>query len=191
MSKNTTPPWPSLYNPGLEILHIEHQPPTQPGGAYLYHADGEIHSYLAFQDWYVFRYFQIHVVLESRLLYTYFLLLRRICILELCLSPISSLAREREPRVIPTLYYPITSFDTRLTSRTTASTSQDKRTAIKNCFRSHCLAHVPNIECGRCCYRVCHYGVYRRRPIQGRKFQHVYVGGALLLCQTGYWWCFR
>ncbi|TFK39520.1 hypothetical protein BDQ12DRAFT_629521 [Crucibulum laeve] len=33
-----TPSWPSLYNPGREILHIEHKPPTQPGGAYLYHA---------------------------------------------------------------------------------------------------------------------------------------------------------
>ncbi|KIM44776.1 hypothetical protein M413DRAFT_442738, partial [Hebeloma cylindrosporum] len=39
MSRNETPPWPSLYNPGLEILHIEHHPPTQPGGAYLYRAD--------------------------------------------------------------------------------------------------------------------------------------------------------
>src|SRR6266540_660377 len=41
----TTPPWPSLYNPGLEILHIEYSPPTQPGGKYLYYADGEHHVY--------------------------------------------------------------------------------------------------------------------------------------------------
>ncbi|KAJ3565220.1 hypothetical protein NP233_g7771 [Leucocoprinus birnbaumii] len=34
-----TPPWPSLYNPGLEILHIEHRPGVSPGGAYLYSAD--------------------------------------------------------------------------------------------------------------------------------------------------------
>ncbi|KIK07873.1 hypothetical protein K443DRAFT_673121 [Laccaria amethystina LaAM-08-1] len=34
----TTPPWPSLYNPGLEILHIEHRPPTQKGAEYLYSA---------------------------------------------------------------------------------------------------------------------------------------------------------
>ncbi|KAF8972705.1 hypothetical protein BDZ97DRAFT_1649965 [Flammula alnicola] len=40
-SNKTTPPWPSLYNPGLEILHIEHHPQTQPGGAYLYHAKGK------------------------------------------------------------------------------------------------------------------------------------------------------
>jgi len=39
MSGNITPPWPSLYNPGLEILNIEHHPPTQPEGAYLYHAN--------------------------------------------------------------------------------------------------------------------------------------------------------
>ncbi|TFK23216.1 hypothetical protein FA15DRAFT_621211 [Coprinopsis marcescibilis] len=32
-----TPGWPSLYNPGLEILNIEHSEPTQPGGAYLQH----------------------------------------------------------------------------------------------------------------------------------------------------------
>ncbi|TEB33038.1 hypothetical protein FA13DRAFT_1790106 [Coprinellus micaceus] len=33
-----TPRWPSLYNPGLEVLNVEHRPPTQPGGYYLYHA---------------------------------------------------------------------------------------------------------------------------------------------------------
>jgi len=37
MSSNP-PPWPSLYNPGLEILHIAHRPPTQPGGSYLHNA---------------------------------------------------------------------------------------------------------------------------------------------------------
>lgn len=36
---STTPPWPSLYNPGLEITHIEHHSPTQQGGAYLYSAN--------------------------------------------------------------------------------------------------------------------------------------------------------
>ncbi|KXN87683.1 hypothetical protein AN958_08320 [Leucoagaricus sp. SymC.cos] len=36
---STTPSWPSLYNPGLEILHIEHHAAVQPGGAYLYRAD--------------------------------------------------------------------------------------------------------------------------------------------------------
>lgn len=33
------PPWPSLYNPGIEILHIEHHSPIQLKGAYLYHAE--------------------------------------------------------------------------------------------------------------------------------------------------------
>lgn len=31
-----TPSWPSLYNPGLEIINIEHRHPIQPSGAYLY-----------------------------------------------------------------------------------------------------------------------------------------------------------
>ncbi|KAF5385805.1 hypothetical protein D9615_002194 [Tricholomella constricta] len=38
MSTSRAPNWPSLYNPGLEILHIEHRNATQAGGAYLYHA---------------------------------------------------------------------------------------------------------------------------------------------------------
>ncbi|KAG2011294.1 hypothetical protein CC2G_011434 [Coprinopsis cinerea AmutBmut pab1-1] len=36
MSTNTVPPWPSLYNPGLEILNVNNREPTQPGGFYLY-----------------------------------------------------------------------------------------------------------------------------------------------------------
>jgi len=36
-----TPPWPSLYNPGLEILNIEHRQAVQSGGTYLYSADGQ------------------------------------------------------------------------------------------------------------------------------------------------------
>jgi len=36
------PSWPSLYNPGIEILHIEHRAPTQPQGAYLYRAEGGV-----------------------------------------------------------------------------------------------------------------------------------------------------
>ncbi|KAH9479792.1 hypothetical protein JR316_0008387 [Psilocybe cubensis] len=39
MTTNTTPSWPSLYNPGREIIHIEHNEPIQPGGAYLYNAN--------------------------------------------------------------------------------------------------------------------------------------------------------
>lgn len=35
------PPWPSLYDPSVEILHIEHHAPTHSQGAYLYHAKGE------------------------------------------------------------------------------------------------------------------------------------------------------
>jgi len=39
MSSNdpqNTPSWPSLYNPGLEILNIQHNDPVQPGAHYLY-----------------------------------------------------------------------------------------------------------------------------------------------------------
>jgi len=35
----SSPPWPSLYNPGIEILHIDHRDPIQPGGAYLSNAN--------------------------------------------------------------------------------------------------------------------------------------------------------
>ncbi|TRM65446.1 hypothetical protein BD626DRAFT_488808 [Schizophyllum amplum] len=31
-------PWPSLYDPGLELLHLTDRPPTQAGAHYLYHA---------------------------------------------------------------------------------------------------------------------------------------------------------
>jgi hypothetical protein len=33
--------WPSLYHPGLEILHIPHRDPVQPGAHYLYNFSGE------------------------------------------------------------------------------------------------------------------------------------------------------
>ena len=36
-----TPSWPSLYDPGLEILHIEHRPAIHPGGTYLHSPDGQ------------------------------------------------------------------------------------------------------------------------------------------------------
>jgi len=36
LPRNFTPPWPSLYNPGVEILHIEHHKPIQVSAAYLY-----------------------------------------------------------------------------------------------------------------------------------------------------------
>lgn len=31
----STPTWPSLYNPSIELIDIEHNAPVQPGGAYL------------------------------------------------------------------------------------------------------------------------------------------------------------
>ncbi|KIY69603.1 hypothetical protein CYLTODRAFT_452474 [Cylindrobasidium torrendii FP15055 ss-10] len=38
------PSWPSLYNPGLELLNIDHREPEQPGGVYL-HEYGEIFAF--------------------------------------------------------------------------------------------------------------------------------------------------
>jgi len=32
------PSWPSLYDPGIEIVHIDHRAPTHPNAAYLYNA---------------------------------------------------------------------------------------------------------------------------------------------------------
>ncbi|KAF8211079.1 hypothetical protein K438DRAFT_1916581 [Mycena galopus ATCC 62051] len=34
---DTVPPWPSLYDPGIELLDIPHHAPVQPGGHYLTH----------------------------------------------------------------------------------------------------------------------------------------------------------
>lgn len=35
-STQSTPDWPSLYNPGIEFNHIAHRAPIQPGGFYLH-----------------------------------------------------------------------------------------------------------------------------------------------------------
>ena len=43
---STVPSWPSLYDPGIEILHIEHHAPIQPEGAYLFRAKGGVTQYL-------------------------------------------------------------------------------------------------------------------------------------------------
>ncbi|KAJ7609023.1 hypothetical protein FB45DRAFT_805772 [Roridomyces roridus] len=34
---SSSPSWPSLYSPGVEIVHIEHNDPEQPTGVYLSH----------------------------------------------------------------------------------------------------------------------------------------------------------
>ena len=36
----TVPPWPSLYNPGIELGDIAGQNAIQPGGHYLYDPNG-------------------------------------------------------------------------------------------------------------------------------------------------------
>lgn len=40
MSHNSTPSWPSLYNPVIEFFPIEHRDAVQPNGRYLYNAGG-------------------------------------------------------------------------------------------------------------------------------------------------------
>ncbi|KAJ6568406.1 hypothetical protein DFH09DRAFT_1363111 [Mycena vulgaris] len=37
LSSGNSPSWPSLYEPGIELLRIPHNDPVQPGGAYLTH----------------------------------------------------------------------------------------------------------------------------------------------------------
>lgn len=40
MSTPETPPWPSLYDPSIDLLRIAHNDPLQPNGHYLTDADG-------------------------------------------------------------------------------------------------------------------------------------------------------
>ncbi|KAF8921564.1 hypothetical protein CPB85DRAFT_1428539 [Mucidula mucida] len=35
--EDSSPGWPSLYSPGVELIGIEHRPPEQPRGVYLHH----------------------------------------------------------------------------------------------------------------------------------------------------------
>ncbi|THG93039.1 hypothetical protein EW145_g8495 [Phellinidium pouzarii] len=37
----SAPPWPSLYNPFLDLLSVAHHSPIQPGGEYLHDANGQ------------------------------------------------------------------------------------------------------------------------------------------------------
>ena len=39
--QSDTPKWPSLYNPAIDLLQIQHKQPVQPGGAYLTDANGQ------------------------------------------------------------------------------------------------------------------------------------------------------
>jgi hypothetical protein len=77
----TTPSWPSLYNPSIDYLHIEHRDPVQPGGAYLYHARGK-HLRLMLQaqttNYLLFipRRLPLHVILDPHHLHPRFPRLR-------------------------------------------------------------------------------------------------------------------
>ena len=42
MSQPTdTPNWPSLYDPSIDLLNIQHRQPVQPAGSYLTNANGQ------------------------------------------------------------------------------------------------------------------------------------------------------
>ena len=90
----TVPSWPSLYNPGIEILHIEHNAPIQPQGAYLYRAKGGVITQKTCVDlahkYFYKRRFPIYVILDSNLLYPAFLVLWIVCLLELRFPSITS-----------------------------------------------------------------------------------------------------
>ncbi|KAF8074546.1 hypothetical protein FPV67DRAFT_1649727 [Lyophyllum atratum] len=62
MSTIRAPPWPSLYNPDLEILNIQHRNATQPGGSYLYQA-GDVFRFTLF--WTIALYTPVFLVCGS------------------------------------------------------------------------------------------------------------------------------
>lgn len=98
------PPWPSLYNPGLEILNIQHNDPVRPGAHYLYRATGRKSvsaPYHRSSDWF-YRCFPIYSLLDPNILPPIIRSMRVLCLLELC---IPSIKKELVPRkdVPPTL----------------------------------------------------------------------------------------
>lgn len=104
ISNDTVPPWPSLYNPGVEVLHIQHQPAVQPRGKYLYQADGMYILRTFLQVFTFYRYLSFHVILDNNILHPTLPDLRLLCILELCISTVSSCLRaydhdKRRPNV--------------------------------------------------------------------------------------------
>lgn len=84
------PPWPSLYNPGLEILHIQHRNATQYGGAYLHRARGGCSTvdyatginHLLFLFLLFARRVPIYPILDTYPLHTPFPLMWTFCFLE-------------------------------------------------------------------------------------------------------------
>jgi hypothetical protein len=81
----TTPSWPSLYPPGIELLSIPHHNPIQPGGAYLTHPIGELSILCGLGGIYThlcLRRLSLHTVLDPNFLYAHIPILWPLCLLQ-------------------------------------------------------------------------------------------------------------
>lgn len=141
MTTNSTPSWPSLYNPGIEILHIEHQPPTNPRGAYLYHANGMRYDILIYNSLIKkYRHFSIYTLLDVDVLYPSLFGLRILRFLELCRTTFTKGFRRNRPcRRNGTTALQFSEAE----CAADQTTSQAKRTALQSRFRTHRLVHIP------------------------------------------------
>lgn len=168
------PSWPSLYNPGIEILHIEHHDPTHPKGAYLYHAKGNQPPIVLMSqrrkkkkkaDALHNRHFPIHAVLDFNLLYPYLLVLRVVCLLELRISSITS-----PPNLSNLPRFNISAFNLcfKYTDAIdpTPKASKTKRTTIKSGICCHSLDDLPHPGRGWCCRGFGHIRLRRSRLVQ-------------------------
>jgi hypothetical protein len=87
---DTVPPWPSLYNPGLEILQIQHQPPSSLAvNIFIMQMVGILFLY-PFKYFTFRRCLPFHVILDNNFLHPTLPDLRLLCILELCIPTFSS-----------------------------------------------------------------------------------------------------
>lgn len=167
MSGNT-PPWPSLYNPGLEILHIDHRNATQAGGAYLYHAKGS-HSILSFvHHWFSLqrsRYISVYAFLDAPLLHSHIPCLRFLCILEPQLSTLSTLLCTRQrhhPKcIVPTLPYSVRHSPSSIEAK-------GEGTTFPACLCAVSSLNVFDPERCWCCCGFGGTGVHSNGVVQGR-----------------------
>ena len=85
--------WPALYDPGVEIIHIQHNSAIQPEGRYLHHANGSssttplLQKTVADTLLLTRRCIPLHVILDACFLHTHIYPLRELRILEPKLPP--------------------------------------------------------------------------------------------------------